>query len=74
MRWEILNLLVEGRGEGFAYVWCACISEFSYVYLPSLNCKHLEEPYSSHHLAHSIIVEELMLNLRTVYNLLSQYY
>lgn len=49
VRGEILNLLVEGKRGGFAYVWYVCISEFSHVYLPSLNYKHFEETYSSHH-------------------------
>lgn len=50
------------EGEGDSYGLYVCISEFCYVYyLRSLNYKHLEELYSSYHLAHPIIVEEYML-------------
>lgn len=59
---------VGGRGRGFVYVLYVCISEFTHVYyLLPLNRKHPKELYSSHHLVHSIIVEEQMLNLRTVH-------
>lgn len=59
VKWEVLNLVVGGRGGGFAYVWYVCVSEFSYIhYLPPPCYKHLEKLYSFYHLALSVIVEE----------------